>query len=258
MSSSNRIREQSSSGRPVFAAWLGIGNGFSAELMGAAGYDALLLDAQHGGITFDNLAPVLQAIDLSGTDTLVRVPGNNQAEIMRALDLGARGVIVPMISTAAQARFAAEAVRYPPEGLRSFGKVRTYYSAQSEQSAPLCFVMIETAEGMKNLDEIAATPGVDGLFVGPVDLALSLGLGVVMTPNDQVLASIEQVVAACRRCDKISGSAAIGLPYARTLLERGVQLIAQGSDFAFIRASAAAELRQLHAWRDEPGSPRAR
>jgi 4-hydroxy-2-oxoheptanedioate aldolase len=160
---------------------------------------------------------------------------------MRVLDLGAVGVIVPMVSDAAQAREAAAAMHYPPRGMRSFGSVRNFYGAPGSGAEALCFVMIETAEAMENLESIAATPGVDGLFVGPVDLALSLGLGVVLQTHDKVLQGIERVVRVCRRHQKISGSASLGLPYARALVDRGVQFIAQGSDLGFVRRGAASE-----------------
>jgi 4-hydroxy-2-oxoheptanedioate aldolase len=236
---------------PIFAAWLSIGDSFSAESIGTAGYDALILDAQHGGITAENMGRILQALDLSGTPGIVRVPSTDQAGIMRALDLGAAGVIVPMVSNERQARVAAEAMRYPPDGLRSFGLVRHYYGPQSGNNRSLCFVMIETAEALTNLDAIASVPGVDGLFIGPVDLALSLGLGAALEMRDEVLAGIAQVASACRRHGKISGSASLGLPYARTLIDQGVQFIAQGSDLGFIRRGAATELEKLHAFRDE-------
>jgi 4-hydroxy-2-oxoheptanedioate aldolase len=247
----DRIRQMLNTGVPTFAAWISIGDSFSAEVMGGAGYDALILDTQHGGITWDNIGRMLQASDLKHTPAIVRVPSTDQALIMRALDLGAAGVIVPMVSNEAQARVAAEAMRYPPRGLRSFGMVRNHYGVQATSFQPLCFVMIETVEAMANLDVIAAVPGVDGLFVGPVDLALSMGLGPALEMRDEVLASIERVVSACRRHQKISGSASLGLPYARALLDRGVQFIAQGSDLGFLRRGAATELEKLDAWRVE-------
>jgi 4-hydroxy-2-oxoheptanedioate aldolase len=247
-----RVRGMLQSGQPVYAGWIGLGDTLSAESMGGQGYDALILDAQHGGITWDNMMRVLQATDLSGACGFVRVPACESAQIMRALDLGAKGVIIPMVSNAMQARQAAEAMRYPPQGMRSFGSVRNFYSAPGTSFEPLCFVMIETAEAMENLESIAATSGVDGLFVGPVDLALSLGLGLVLQMREEVLARIEEVVSVCRRHGKVSGSASLGLPYARGLLDRGVQFIAQGSDLGFVRRGAASELEAMRAWRQTP------
>jgi 4-hydroxy-2-oxoheptanedioate aldolase len=234
-----------------FAAWLSIGDTFSAELLGRAGYDALILDAQHGGTNWENMGRVIQAVDLTGTPAFVRVPSIDSVGIMRALDLGAAGVIVPMVSNKSDAQAVAAAMRYPPQGLRSFGMIRNHYGVDAKSFHPLCFVMIETAEAIVNLDAIAAISGVDGLFVGPVDLGLSLGMGPVLEIRDELLAHVERVVSVCQRHKKISGCASLGLPYARALLSRGVQFIAQGSDMAFIRRGAAAELEQLHGWRGD-------
>ena len=233
------IRQTASSGQPVIGSWLAIGNGVSAELIGRAGLDFVALDGQHGGIDWHNMIDVLRAVELGGTQTLVRVPWCTADYIMRVLDLGAGGVIVPMVSTAEDARIAARACRYPPGGNRSFGKVRSYYSPEGETIEPLCFVMIETAEAMENLDAIAQTEGVDGLYIGPVDLALSLGLGPALQMPDRIFEEIGKIVDACRRHGKISGCAALGNDNARRLAEIGVQLLTVGSDSGFVRAGAA-------------------
>lgn len=243
----DKVREAAAAGRPSFGVWTTLPDPLSVEVIGRAGYDCAILDTQHGGITWDNMLSAIQALDLGGTRALVRVGAVDQAQIMRALDLGALGVVVPMVSTAAQARLAAEATRYPPRGLRSFGPVRNYYGVAPISFEPLCLVMIETAEGLENVEAIAAAPGVDGLFVGPVDLALSLGLGPQLQMGPQVLAGIDAVVAACRRNGKISGSASLGLANAADLAARGVQFIAQGADVGFIRRAAAEELEKLRA-----------
>lgn len=245
----DKLRSAVKDGKASIGCWVTLGDSISAEVIGKAGYDCVILDTQHGGITWDNMLNLMQALDLGGTRALVRVGAVDQAQIMRALDLGALGVVVPMVSTPEQAKLAAEAMRFPPDGIRSFGPVRNYYGVSPVKSEPLCFVMIETAEAMENLDAIAATPGVDGLFVGPVDLALSLGLGPVLELSDEVFEAIGKVVDACQRHGKISGSAAIGLPYAKKIMDRGVQFIAQGNDAGFIRRSAAAELEQFNQWR---------
>jgi 4-hydroxy-2-oxoheptanedioate aldolase len=182
----------------------------------------------------------LRAVELGGTQTLVRVPWCTADHIMRTLDLGAGGVIVPMVSTAEQAALAASACRYPPHGNRSFGKVRSYYSPDGETIEPLCLVMIETAEAMDNLDAIAATPGVDGLFVGPVDLALSLGHGLALQMSDKILDCCRKVVEAAGRHGKIPGCAALGNDNARELAAIGMTFLALGADSGFVRTGAAA------------------
>lgn len=234
-----RIREAAANGQAIIGSWLAIGNGVSAELLGRAGLDFVALDGQHGGVDWNNMIDILRAVELGGTQTLVRVPWCTADYIMRVLDLGAGGVIVPMVSTPEDARIAARACRYPPEGNRSFGKVRSYYSPEGETTEPLCFVMIETAEALANLDEIAATEGVDGLYIGPVDLALSLGLGPALQMPDRIFEEIAKIVDACQRHGKISGCAALGNDNARQLAAMGVQLLTVGSDSGFVRAGAA-------------------
>ena len=117
--------------------------------------------------------------------------------------------------------------------------MRSYYSADGETIEPLCFVMIETAEAMDNLDAIAGTPGVDGLFVGPVDLALSLGLGLALQMSDAVFEACSKVIDAANRHGIIPGCAALGNDNARRLADMGMRFIAIGSDSGFVRAGAA-------------------
>jgi 4-hydroxy-2-oxoheptanedioate aldolase len=215
--------------------------------MGKAGYDFLILDIQHGALTWDRLLPAIQVLG-AAVAPLVRVSWRDPAQIMRALDLGASGVVVPMVSTAEDARLAAEACRYPPSGIRSFGPVRNYYATSDRYAAadkpidPLCIVMIETAEALRNIDAIAATKGIDGLFVGPMDLALSLGHSVSMKMPQQVLDACGEVAAACRRHNIIAGSAALSPSNAEELLQQGMRLVSLSSDVLHLRRAAQAEV----------------
>ena len=224
---------------PAFGSWIAIGHPLSAELMGRAGYDCVIFDAQHGGLSEPQLLPLLQALDAAGTPALVRVNWLDPALIMRAADLGAAGVVVPMVNTPDEARTAVEAIRYPPHGIRSFGPIRPV----SEE--PLCIVMIETIQALDNLDAIAAVHGLDGLLVGPADLAISMGLGLSPQMPAAVLDAIEKVAAACRTHDLIAASFAFDPTNAAELAKRGVGLLALGSDSLFIRRGAAQELEQL-------------
>ena len=246
----DRIRDAIAAGRASFGSWVSTGDPMLAEVIGKLGYDWVILDTQHGAIDWHQLLTSFQALDLGGTRALVRVGWTDPMQIMRAMDLGALGVIVPMVSTAEQAAIAAQATRYPPRGNRSFGPVRNYYAPPAGETPvePFCFVMIETAEAMDNLDAIAATPGVDGMFVGPVDLALALGLGPALVMPDRVLAAIDAVVAACERHGIIPGCASLGMPNAKALMDRGVRFLTLGSEVGLIRRGAAADLEQVKAW----------
>jgi 4-hydroxy-2-oxoheptanedioate aldolase len=247
----DKIRAKIAQGQTVFGSWVAIGNTVSAELLGQAGYDWLCIDTQHGGIAGEGLLLMLQAISISGTPALVRVPWTDQAQIMRALDLGAAGVVVPMVSTGEQAKLAADACRYPPKGIRSFGPVRSYYAPDGTVADPICLVMVETAEAMQNLDAIASTPGVDGILIGPADLALSLGYGLQFKMLPEIFAAYDKIIAACKRHKIICASAALSLENAGELMKRGIQMLGVGADSLFIRRGAAEDLAQLKKWRGD-------
>jgi len=240
-----------------FGAWATLGDPLSAELMGKAGYDWLIFDLQHGAATFERLLSAMQAADLGRTPAFVRTPWNAPDQLMRAVDLGACGVVVPMVSTAEQARLAAQAVHYPPHGVRSFGPVRSaYLEPGAPAPEPICMVMIETAEALENLEAIAATPGVGGLFVGPVDLAFSLGIGPGFDIPQPVLDACERVVEASARHGLIPGCAGMGPAHIEQMLERGMRFLTLGGDAGHIRRGAAEDVQQAKRWLERVATPR--
>ena len=175
----NGIRQRWAEGKPVINGWLSIGNPFVAEIIAGQGYDAVTVDQQHGFLGYDALAPMLQAMKASPVTPMVRVPWLSPGDIMKALDAGALGIICPMINNRAEAELLVSCMRYPPHGQRSMGPTRAVFAhgadyGQKADAEVLCFAMIETADGMKNLDEIVATPGLDGVYIGPADLTLGL------------------------------------------------------------------------------------
>jgi len=152
----------------------------TAEIAGHTGFDWVCIDAQHGPMGTDTMLAMLQVLTLTGTPTFVRTPWHDPGLIMKVLDGGAVGVIVPMGSTASEAAAAAAACRYPPRGIRSMGPSRAQfltpcYSARVGDSIALCVPMIETLEGVENVERIVEVPGVDGIFIGPGDLSLAEG-----------------------------------------------------------------------------------
>jgi 4-hydroxy-2-oxoheptanedioate aldolase len=239
------LRDKAKDQGPIFATWIASGSSLSAEIIGRIGYDCVIVDRQHGGISEAELLPVLQVFDGTDTPALVRVNWLDPAQIMRVADLGAAGVVIPMVNKAEDAAKAVAAIRYPPRGLRSFGPVRGGYTATGEREEPLCIVMIETEEALSNLDAIAATPHLDGLLVGPVDLALSLGLGLSLAMPDAVLDAIARVADACRQHGLIAASVSFDPTNAKTQLAKGVTLLASGSDTLFMRTAATANLAGL-------------
>lgn len=252
----NNIRNIIRAGSPTIGVFQVISSGLLSEGLAKTGFDWIVPDLQHGGITWDALAGILQGIELGGGQALVRVGWNDPMQIMRALDLGAAGVIVPMISTAADAKAAADAARYPPLGNRSLGPTRGMYDPaglprwiEDSNHDVLCFVMIETAAAMDNLDSIAAAPGVDGLFVGLADLTLSLKLPISDVGRPEVQGAVDRVVAACERNRIIPGTVAFSEGQAEDLMTRGMRLIAFGSDMGLLAAGAAQRVELAGRWK---------
>ena len=169
-------------GKPAAVAWLSSADSYVAENVANAGFDALVLDMQHGmGIGPDRAAAWLQAVSTTGTMPMVRVPWNEPAYIQWVLDAGAYGVIVPLVGTPEEAAKAGGACRYAPKGYRSVGPNRArYYAgadyAQHADEEITCLVMIEHIEAIGRLDEIAKAPGIDGFYIGPSDLAQTMGI----------------------------------------------------------------------------------
>jgi 4-hydroxy-2-oxoheptanedioate aldolase len=169
------LRERWKAGEPTLGAWCTIPSTWTAEVAARSGHDWVCVDTQHGLIGYDMMLPMLQAITAGGVPSFVRVQWNEPGTIMKALDAGADGVIVPMVNSAEEARSVVGACRYPPEGFRSMGPTRAR-TLGGQWRLPICVVMIETVEAVKRADEILAVPGVDAVFVGPNDLAVSAGL----------------------------------------------------------------------------------
>ncbi len=180
--------------------WSALDAPVATERIGRLGYDYVVLDGQHGLIGYSGILNGLMAVDAGGqTVGLVRVEDNHLTPIGRALDAGAAGVIVPLVSTPAEAAAAVSATRYPPAGRRSYGPMRSALRIgprpNEANAGTLVFVMIETREGLENVEAICRTPGLDGVYVGPSDLVL--GLGGAM-PGDPAVA--EEFETALRPC----------------------------------------------------------
>ena len=249
----NRIKQMWRENKCVSLGWLSVPNGFTAEVMARQGFDALCVDMQHGLTDFSDLWPMLQAISQTDTVPVVRVPWNEPAIIMRALDAGAYGIIVPLINTAEEAAAAVAACRYPPVGIRSSGPLRAalYGGAnyQAEANGEIVVLgMIETKEGLANLDAICATPGLDAVYIGPADLSYALGMAPRGDNPDPVhLKTCDQIrdtahkhgIKACMHC----ASAA----FAAGAIKRGFDLIMLTSDVACLTAGARRQLDDLKA-----------
>jgi 4-hydroxy-2-oxoheptanedioate aldolase len=243
-------------GGQTVGGWLSIGNAYTAETMSGLGFDWLCIDLQHGMLSYSDLKYMLPAISTKDTIPIVRVPWNEPYEIMKALDAGAYGVIVPMVNNRAEAEQAVSACRYPPDGLRSFGPVwaamyggRGYAEEANDQIA--CIAMIETAEGLENLDEIATTPGLDAIYIGPSDLSFALGLKPFGQFDEPIhIETVGKIYDACRNAGIAAGIHTGSLEYTQRYLEQGFNLITLGTDSAFMARLAAKELAEAKKTRE--------
>ena len=219
---------------PLYGAWSVIPSALSVRLLAAAGLDYVVIDLQHGGATEADLPAMTSAIRLAGATPVARVRHAHTADIGRALDLGCEGVIVPNVDSAAQARQAASAVRYPPAGHRSAGGVLA-------AGEPFCLVMAESAAALDELDATLAVDGIDGLYVGPRDLSFSLGCE--LDPDDPVLnRALQRIWTACEAAGKPVGVHAMDGPTARRYREAGCTFITTVADAVAITRDTAAQL----------------
>ena len=241
----NILRDRRAAGEPIVNAWLSIGSSYLAEIVANGGYHAVTVDRQHGMMGFDTALAMLQAISTTGAVPLVRPARNDPGEMMRYLDAGAYGLICPMISTPAEAAAFVSACRYPPQGTRSFGPSRglLYGGADYALHANneiLTLAMIETAEGLRNLDGIVATAGLDGIYVGPNDLALALGCSPRAESDDPtMIEAVERIRSAVSAAGKISGIFCSGGAGAAQRLREGFDLVTPGNDATMLKAGIA-------------------
>lgn len=240
----NAFKRALRDGKVQIGLWSVLANAAVAELLGASGYDWLLIDMEHAPNELPGVQAQLQALRGSATAPIVRPPWNDMVWVKRVLDLGAQTLLVPYVETAAEAAQAVSFMRYPPAGRRGvaggtratqWGRIRDYYKRAEEE---LCLlVQVESRRGLENLDAIAATPGVDGVFIGPADLSADMGhLGEPQHP--EVQAAIEDAVRRIRAANKAAGILARGEEGARRWLSAGCSFVAAGVDAALLARAA--------------------
>ncbi|PLR45742.1 2-dehydro-3-deoxyglucarate aldolase [Chimaeribacter arupi] len=242
----NLFRQKLLQGDTLIGCWCALANPTSAEVLGLAGFDWLLLDGEHAPNDITTFVPQLMALKGSPSAAVVRPPYNEPVIIKRLLDIGFYNFLIPFVETAEQARNAVAATRYPPAGIRgvsvshrsnNYGLVPEYFTSINDNIAVM--VQIESQPGIDNIDEIAAVDGIDGLFVGPSDLAATLGyLGQANHP--EVQAAIRHIFDRARAHGKPSGILAPVEADARRYLEMGATFVAVGSDLGIFRAATVA------------------
>ncbi|MFZ0846887.1 MAG: aldolase/citrate lyase family protein [Pseudolabrys sp.] len=242
-------------GETVFSGWCNLGSPIVAETIAREGYACVTLDRQHGLWDTASIVAGISGVHHAGSTPAVRVPLNDFAFVSRALDIGAEAIIAPMINTADDARQFAAAAKYPPVGERSWGP--TYAMAMQGKSVAVDYMheantgtitlaMIETVTALGNVAAIAATPGIDALFVGPYDLATALSGGKAQDiAAPEVERAIDVVCQAAVKAGKIPGIYCRDADRALAMAKRGFRFIAVSSDSGTLREGAAAQVKAL-------------
>jgi 4-hydroxy-2-oxoheptanedioate aldolase len=237
----------------AFNAWSTFPGVASATILADAGFDAVTVDLQHGEHTAFGLGEAVEAIERAGAVPFVRLPWNNPANIMRALDLGARGVICPMVNSAEEAEAFVRYCRYPPLGARSYGPVRSAFGTargqtEAANAAVLAFAQIETAEGWTNVEAICATESLDGVYVGPTDLSLTLGFdGVAELGAAEMQEALARVVASASSAGIVPGIHSPTADQAIEMARAGFRFVGAAGDRELLGSSGGESLARVRA-----------
>lgn len=234
---SNVFKRQLQAGQPQTGIWLGLASAYAAEIAATAGFDWLLLDAEHTPNELSSLLAQLQVLAAYDSHPVVRPPTGDAVLIKRYLDIGVQNLLIPMVETAEQAAELVAATRYPPRGIRGvghvlarasrWGQVDDYLSRADDE---ICLILqVESPQALANLEAIAAVDGVDGVFIGPADLSASMGyLGNAGHPD--VIAAINDAIAKIRAAGKAAGIVTVDEQAARNYLAAGCTFVGVGID----------------------------
>ena len=249
------MKQRLQNGETLLGCFLNLGSPLTAEMVGKAGFDFVVIDLEHGSGTEANVLHQLQALEHTGTKSVIRVEGHARQRAHRVLDLGAHGIMFPRVNTAGEARDCVAALRYPPDGVRGvasmnraceFGLTFRDYVAASRTSL-LGVMQIETAESVAHVDEIAAVDGVDVLFTGPLDLSMSLGI-LGQYEHPEFSKALAATAGAARKHGKTAGVLMAAPDMLARYLDYGYRFLACGSDGAMVNQAArslASSMRNL-------------
>jgi 4-hydroxy-2-oxoheptanedioate aldolase len=245
------IKAHFSAGGTAVNGWCAIPSPITAEIMGRAGFDLMTIDLQHGLIDYQTALTLLQVLQGLPAPVMVRVPWNEPGIVMKCLDAGFSGLICPMINTAEDARHLVQSTRYAPLGGRSFGPTRANlvhgagYAKGANRTVPV-FAMIETREALANLDAILAVEGIDGVYVGPSDLGLSLGHEPTLEPTaPEVLDAISAIGARARAAGRIAGIHTGSPAMVRAMLAQGFHFASLLTDARLFISALSVQLAEV-------------
>lgn len=236
----NKLKEMAAAKQTAIGGWVGF-TPYAAEVMGHCDLDAVVVDLQHGPLYLDGAVPILQAISATPAMPMARLSVNQFFEINKLLDAGAYGLICPLVDNAKDATSFVTACHYPPLGTRSFGPTRgplyggaDYFKYANETILKLA--MIETTDGMKNLESILKVKGLDGIFVGPSDLSLALGASPAANYKaDPLKAAIEKLYKAARKHKKMIGIFCLSIEFAQDMKRMGFDFVVLANDAFLLR-----------------------
>ena len=244
----NSLKEKMLRGERTTNGWCAFGSSYSAELLGHAGFDSVTIDMQHGMFDFTQVLPMLQALSSTPAVPVVRVPWNDAPVIMHVLDAGAYGIICPMINNRAEAARLVAACRYAPTGMRSYGPARGLLFGGADyldhaNNEIVVFAMIETVDGINNLDDILATPGLDGVYIGPNDLALVLGARPGSDLTDaKCVDTIAHVLARAQAHQKFAGIFCASGTVGAIRRKQGFQLVTLTHEASYLSQAAKSHI----------------
>ena len=260
----NLVKERWRRGEPSIGSWLALGSPLAAEVMAHAGFDWLTVDMEHNPIDLAQLQSLFHAIGTTPVMPFVRVPWNDPQVLKRVLDTGAYGVVVPNVKSRAEAEVAVRACRYPPQGFRGVGSLRgvlyggdDYYQHANEEIAVIA--MIEDAEAVERAEEIVATPGLDAVFIGPNDLAASLGVPLGLdNPHPEHRRAVARVLEAGKRAGLPVGIHCGSAEAVNQRIAEGFLWLALSSDAGLLRGAALGAVRALRwePWGEASGATR--
>ncbi len=241
------LRQKWAAGDVTYGAWCMMPGALGIEVIGKTGFDWVLIDMQHGCMGYEGALEMIRAADLHGLSSVVRVPWNEPGIIGRMLDAGAEAILIPMIETAADAKAAVDACRYPPAGRRSLGPIRVgtrdgggYMRSANDRVAVI--PMIETAQALAEVEAIAAVPGVDALFVGPFDLSIALGLSPGDNDGTEVFDNALTRTIAAASAAGIALAVLSNQKVAPLRIEQGFTMVSVTMDTVALASASAAAL----------------
>ncbi|MFL2760239.1 MAG: HpcH/HpaI aldolase family protein [Dehalococcoidia bacterium] len=252
----NNVRNDLLSGKPAIGPFIGLQSANVAELMGNAGFNFVVIESEHNGIDSAEIEHMLMAVGNTDAVPIVRIPSHRQVYIQKALDIGALGIVVPAVKTAEEAAQIVSATKFPPHGKRSWGPLRaSKYTFDNEDYLRnandniLVVLIIETVEAVENLEEIAAVPGIDVLFLGPWDMCLSLGLDPLLLPHPEIDEILEKMIEVATRYEVVAGAGASVPEDVGTRLDQGIQFLSYGPDYALLSSAAFSGVKAFKSWK---------